>query len=169
MRLIPNELGYLLAILIHVVRPIKATVVAQFFTPANQKAMMKKLYSTRLFVTYGQEWDSTKLSLLLKTWWVKNMKVPFGLNLHRQFAVGLQCKFLSYPKDDPTRTAALEGFAHGEKGDEMNYSCLQGDPSIPLSRQALFDSVCKDWFMIFGVRNPGLYRESLWDDSDIFQ
>jgi hypothetical protein len=80
--------------------------VAQFFTPASQNLKVKKLYSTHLFVTYGQEWDSPKLSLLLKTWWMKNMKLPFGLNLHHQFTVGLQHKFLSYPKNNPRRAAA---------------------------------------------------------------
>jgi len=168
MRLIPNELAYLLAILLRIVRPIEATVVAQFFTPANRKLKMKKLYATRIFVTYGQEWDSPKLALLLKTWWLSKMNLPFGLNLHRQFAVGLQRHVLTYPKDDPRKAVAGEGFAHGKKGDEMNYARLHGDPTLPLSRLALFDSVCKGWLQIFGFEDPQSYRESLWDDSDIF-
>jgi len=118
LRLIPNELGYLIAILLRLVRPIEVTVVGQFFTPASHKSRVKKLYSSRIFVTYGQEWDSAKLSLMLKTWWTKNMNLPFGLNLHRQFSVGLE-------------------------------------------------SVCKDWFMLFGFRDPEKYRASLWDDSNI--
>jgi len=166
LRLMPNELGYILAILLRVVRPIEATVVAQFFTPDNQKSRMKKLYSTRIFITYGQEWNSEKLSLLIKTWWMKNMGLPIALNLHRQFTVAMQRKFLSYPKDDPRRSAAAEAFAHGDKADEMNYARKRGDPSIPLSRQALFETVCKDWLGHFGFEDPKAYR-ALWDDGEL--
>jgi hypothetical protein len=167
LRLIPNELAYILAILLRVVRPIEATVVAQFYTPVDRKQMMKRLYSTRIFVTYGQEWNADKLSLLMKTWWMKNMNLPIALNLHRQFAVGLQRRFVAYPKSDPRRTAAQEAFAHGETADEMNYARQRGDPSIPLSRQTLFESVCKDYLRLYGFKDPRAYR-LLWDDSNIY-
>ena len=165
LRLIPNDLAYVMAILLHIVRPIEATAVAQFFMPSSKKSQTKKLYSTRLFVTYGREWDSGKLSLLLKTWWLKHMQVPFGLNLHRQFAVGLQRRFVAYPQSDPRRAIAQEAFANGLKGDEMNYAKEQGAPSIPLSRQTLFDTVCRDWLQLFGIVDPKSYRTSLWDDD----
>jgi hypothetical protein len=168
LRLIPNELGFLMAILLRIVRPIEATVVGHFFTPAARKSRMKNLYSSRILVTYGQEWDSTRLSLLLKTWWMKNMQLPFALNLHRQFSVGLQRQFLAYRNADPRATVAQEAFAHGEKADEMNYAKMRGDPAIPLSRQTLFEAVCKDWLALFQFHNPEKYRVSLWDDSDIF-
>lgn len=164
LRLIPNELGYLMAIMLRFVRPIEATAVAQFFTPPTRKSKVKKLYSTRLFITYGQEWHPEKMSLSLKTWWTKNMQLPLALNLHRQFSVGLQRKFLSYKEADPRRAVAREAFAHGKEGDEMNYARQRGDPSIPLSRQALFEAVCRDWLHLFGFTDPKAYRKSLWDD-----
>jgi hypothetical protein len=168
LRLIPNELAYVLAILLRIVRPIETTVVAQFYTPADRKSKMKKLYSTRLFVTYGQEWHGDKLSLLMKTWWLKNMNLPVALSLHRQFTVGLQRRFVAYPKADPRRAAAQEAFAHGERADEMNYARQRGDPSIPLSRQTLFHSVCVDYIGLYGIKDPIAYR-LLQDDSDIYQ
>ena len=80
--LMPNELGYVLAILLRVVRPIEAIVVGKFFTPDNQKSAMKLLYSTRIFITYGREWDSRRPSALLKACWKKNMDLPIAMNLH---------------------------------------------------------------------------------------
>ena len=169
LRLMPNELGYVLAILLRVVRPIEAIVVGKFFTPDNQKSAMKLLYSTRIFITYGREWDIRRLSALLKAWWKKNMDLPIAMNLHRQFAVGMQRKFVSYPQEDPKCVIAQEAFAHGKTADEMNYAKLHGTPSIPLSRQTLFEAICKDWLRQFDFFDPQLYRESLWDDSNIYR
>jgi hypothetical protein len=168
LRLMPNDLGILVGILLRVVRPIEITTVATFFTPTCQRSRMKKLYSKRIFVSYGKEWSGQKLSLLLKTWWMKNMNLPIGLNLHRQFAIGLQREFVSYPRNDPRKLAAQEAFGHGEQADEMNYARKRGDSSIPLSRQTLFETVCKDWLCLFGFPDPKAYR-SLWDDTDIYQ
>jgi len=167
--MMPNELGYVLAILLRVVRPIEAIVVGKFFTPDNQKSAMKQKYSTRIFITYGKEWDSRRLSALLKAWWKKNMGLPIAMNLHRQFAVGMQRKFVSYPQEDPKRAIAQQAFAHGETADEMNYARLHGTPSIPLSRQTLFEAISKDWLREFDFFDPKSYRESLWNDSDIYR
>jgi hypothetical protein len=90
LRLMPNKLAYVMAILLRVVRPIEATVVRMFFTPENEKSAMKKKYCTRIFVTSGREWDSRRLSALLKAWWQENMGLPIAMNLHRQFAMGMQ-------------------------------------------------------------------------------
>lgn len=90
----PNELGYLIAILLRVVRPIEAAVVAKFYAPVGQEKKVKKLYSRCLFVSFGCAWDSTKFSALLKSWWTEKMGLPIGMNLHRQFTVGMQQQFV---------------------------------------------------------------------------
>jgi hypothetical protein len=168
LRLMPNELGYVIAILLRVVRPIEATVAAKFYAPVGQKKKMKKLYGKRLFVSFGRAWDSTKLSALLKGWWKENMGLPIAMNLHRQFTVGMQRQFVQYPEDDPKKSAAQEAFAHGKRADELHYAKKHGDSNIPLSRQTLFEAICKDWLAVFGFKDPRAYRESLWDDTDIF-
>jgi hypothetical protein len=158
LRLIPNELGYILAILLRIIRPIEVAVVGLYFTPDTGKAKLKKLYASRIFVTYGQPWSSEKMSLLLKSWWMRNVELPIGLNLHRQFSVALQRQFLSYRNNNPKRQAAQHAFAHGEQADEMNYARKHGDPSMPLGRQQLFEEVCRDWLKLFGFDDPSSYR-----------
>jgi len=73
--------------------------------------------------------------------------LPIALNLHRQFTVAMQRKFLSYPKDDPRRSAAAEAFAHGDKADEMNYARKRGDPKHSINPECpiclwIFKSSC---------------------------
>jgi hypothetical protein len=63
---------------------------------------------------------------------------------------------------------AQQAFAHGETADEMNYARLHGTPSIPLSRQTLFEAISKDWLKEFHFFDPKSYRELFWDDSDIY-
>ena len=91
------------------------------------------MYSTQPFVAYSKEWNSNKLSLLIEAWWIKNMNLPLALNLHQQFAVGLQHRFVAYPKADPRRMAVQEDFTHRDTADEMNYARNCEDPSMPLS------------------------------------
>jgi hypothetical protein len=100
-------------------------------------------------------------------WWEKNMGLPIAMNLHQQFTVGMQRRFVSYPQEDPRCPIAQQAFAHGGVADKMNYAKLHGTPSIPLSRQTLFEAISKDWLRQFDFFNLRLYRESLWDNSDI--
>jgi hypothetical protein len=144
-------------------------LVGKFFTPDNQKSAMKKKYSTHIFITYGREWNSRRLSTLLKAWWGENMGLPIAMNLHRQFAVGMQREFVSYSQEDPRCAIVQHPFAHEETADEMNYARLHGTPSIPLSRQTLFEAISKDWLREFDFIDPKLYRESLWDGSNIYR
>jgi hypothetical protein len=169
LRLMPNELGLLIVILLRVVRPIEILVVGKFYTPETQKSAMKKRYASKMFVTYGQEWKSERLSRLLKGWWTKNMNLPIGINLHRQFSVGLQRRFQPYDKTDPRRKTAQLALAHGEIAGDLYYAKATGDSNIPLTRQALFEEISHDWMALFGFKNAAVYRESLWDDEEIFE
>jgi len=168
LRLMPNELGLLIVILLRIVRPIETLVVGKFYTPEPQKPTMKTRYASKMFVTYGQEWKSERLSRLLKAWWKKNMNLPIGVNLHRQFSVGLQRRFRPYNTVDPKHKAAQLALAHGEIAGDLYYAKVEGDSNIPLTRQALFEEISHDWMALFGFKNAAAYRESLWDDEEIF-
>jgi len=122
-----------------------------------------------MFVTYGQEWKSERLSRLLKGWWTKNMNLPIGINLHRQFSVGLQRRFQRYDKTDPRRRTARLALAHGEIAGDLYYAKATGDSNILLTRQALFEEISHDWMALFGFKNATVYRESLWDGEQIFE
>jgi hypothetical protein len=139
LRLMPNELGLIIVILLRVVRPIEAMAVGKFYTPESQKEIMKRRYASKIFITFGQEWKVGKLSPLLKSWWTKNMDLPVGMNLHRQFSVGLQRKLNPYNRMDPRRKTAQLALAHGEEAGDLHYAKTVGDSNIPLTKQTLFE------------------------------
>jgi hypothetical protein len=168
LRLMPNELGFLIVILLRVVRPIETLVVGKFYTPESQKSTLRKRYASKIFITYGQEWKSEKLSLLLKSWWNENMDLPFGMNLHRQFSVGMQRRLMPYKTIDPRRRTAQLALAHSETAGDIYYAKEAGNSNVPLTKQNLFEEISADWMSLPGFKNPEAYRASLWDDSDIF-
>ena len=96
------------------------------------------------------------------------MNLPIGMNLHRQFSVGLQRRFQPYNKMDPRRKTAQLALAHGEIAGDLYYAKAEGDFNIPLTRQALFEEISHDWMAHFGFKDAAAYRESLWDDGEIF-
>ena len=168
LRLMPNELGLMIIILLRVIRPIEILVVGKFYTPEPQKSMMKKCYASKMFIPYGQEWKSEKLTLLVRSWWTKNMQLPIGMNLHWQFSVGLQRQFKPYTNADPKCQAAQQALGHGDIAGDLHYAKKSGDSNIPLTRQTLFAEISTDWMGLHGFQNPMAYRESLWDDTYIF-
>jgi hypothetical protein len=76
------------------------------------------------------------------------MNLLIGMNLYQHFAMGMQHHFISYLRNGFKRVVGQEAFAYREKVDEMNYAKQHGDPSIPLSRQTLFKTICKDWLYL---------------------
>lgn len=160
LRLIPNELGYLMAILLRIVRPVEVIAIAKYFVDKKDQIAVKKLYRTRIFVSNGKVWRKGVMSQSLKAWWMKHMDLPIGLRLHRQFAVSLQRNKLNYRKDDPRRAAAQQALAHGRMADELNYGKKKGDSNMPKSRQEHFDAVSRDYLKVFGFKDPESYKDS---------
>lgn len=167
LRLMPNELGFIITILIRTVRPVEVAAYAQLYSSEDQKENLRFLYTSKLFVSFGQQWKSDRLSTLLKAWWKRYMDLPFGLNLHRQFAVGLQRKFLSYVEENPFHAAAPTALAHSRVADELNYAKSKSQLHIPLSKQQLFETTSRHWLSLHGFKHPETYRADLWDDTPV--
>ncbi|KAG2093716.1 uncharacterized protein F5147DRAFT_820858 [Suillus discolor] len=151
-RVIPYEVAKVITILLRIVRPVEIAAILQLqcSTPAH-KQEVTELYQTRIFVTLGQAWDSERMSLVLRTWFMRHLKVPFSMRLHRQFAQALQRKFLSYKGQNLLAEAANLAMGHTRQTGEMHYGRETEDLAVPVSLQEHFEVVGRDWIEWHGI------------------
>jgi hypothetical protein len=151
-RVIPHQVSEAITILLGMVRPIELVAILQFqcSTPA-QAQNVTHLYQTRLFATMGLAWDSERMSLILRTWFMRHLGVPFSMRLHRQFAQALQRKFLSYKRPNPMAEVANMALGHTQRVAEMHYAIETEDLAVPRSLLERFEAVGRDWIEWHGV------------------
>jgi hypothetical protein len=150
LRVIPFHLAEVITKLLRIVRPVEMIAVASQ-TPGNTDNILR-IYGTYMFVSSQKVWEATVLSSLLRSWFERELQVPFGMNLHRHFAQALQRRFLSYEKDSSLADAANQAMGHGKEVGAMNYARQAGDLLIGLSEQQQFEQVGADWIRLHGVK-----------------
>lgn len=153
-RVIPYQVAQAVTILLGSVRPIELVATLQFQCSSPSRAQeISDLYRTRLFTTMGQPWNSERMSLMLRSWFMKHLKVPFSMRLHRQFAKALQRKFLSYQSKDSDSLAEAANLAmgHTQHVAEFHYGKETQNMEVPLSLQQKFEVVGSDWIEWHGI------------------
>lgn len=152
LRLLPYRLARIVAIFWRLVRPVETVAFSKSMSLSDMaNDQLRALYGSRIFASYGRQWDKDKATELLKAWFKDNLGVPIGINLHRHLAQALQRKFLKYgEKASNLSKAANEILGHGDEAGEMNYAVEEGS-NLPISREELFVTVCSDYISLFGV------------------
>ncbi|KAI6025371.1 hypothetical protein PISMIDRAFT_16882 [Pisolithus microcarpus 441] len=149
LRVIPFALATVITKLLRIVRPLEALALAS--QTVYRKEEVHDIHNTYVFVTMGKIWASDKLSAALRSWFTHNLRVPFGLNLHRHFAQALQRKFLSYEKGSNLAKAANRAMGHGEEVADLNYAREAGDLSMDVSGRWMMERVGADWLRLHHV------------------
>ncbi|KAF8121677.1 hypothetical protein EV363DRAFT_1139096, partial [Boletus edulis] len=152
-RPIPFILAKVIGILLQIVRPIEMMAVLSH-APGQDEEQIRENYSTYMFVIAGKLWKKNGLSMALKAWYMKWLKVPFGLNLHRHFAQALQRKFHSYRNQDSESSleeVANKGFGHSREVADVNYAREPGDLAIATSDRQRFEEVGTAWIEWYGI------------------
>ncbi|KAH0826467.1 hypothetical protein J3R83DRAFT_5468 [Lanmaoa asiatica] len=144
LRVIPLALATILTKLLRIVRPIETLGFASQFA-IGDKLRIQNLYATYIFVSHGKVWDSGRLSASLHNWFVRELKVPFGLHLHRHFAQALQRKYLSYEKDDGLYKIANKVMGHGSQLADLHYAREAQDLNLDASERGRMEQVGRDW------------------------
>ena len=150
LRPVPFPLATVLVKLLRIVRPVET------FAFTNQlvegKKEVKEIYGTYIFVSSGKVWDSGMLSAALKAWFTRQLRAPFGLNLHRHFAQALQRKFLVDEKEDIVGKMANHGFGHGQEVAGLNYARESGDLSVDTTLRQMMEKVGARWIKMHGIQ-----------------
>ncbi|KAG1841172.1 hypothetical protein C8R48DRAFT_781482 [Suillus tomentosus] len=149
LRVIPFCLAEVITKLLRIVRPVEMVAVASQI-PGNANDVLH-IYSTYMFVSLQKVWEAPLLSRLLRSWFERELGVPFGMNLHRHFAQALQRRFLSYEKDSDLAEVANRAMGHGKEVGAMNYARQAGDLLIGISERQQFEQVGADWIRWHGV------------------
>ncbi|KAG9310527.1 hypothetical protein JVU11DRAFT_9070 [Chiua virens] len=142
-RVIPFALSTILTKLLHIVRPIEALAFTS--QTIGDKTEIQNIYSTYLFVSHGKMWDSSRLSTSLHAWFLRELKVPFGLHMHRHFAQALQRKFLSYAERNELNNTANNVMGHGRELADLHYARETQDLNLDTSERCRMEQVGVDW------------------------
>ncbi|KAI6139445.1 hypothetical protein BKA82DRAFT_948849 [Pisolithus tinctorius] len=151
LRVIPYELACVITKLLRVVRPVEAFAIQSQSTPEQQERVAE-LYSTHMFVSFGQLWTSKMLSSSLKEWFSSRLGVPLGLNLHRHFAQAMQRKYLLYGAGkNVLGDHATELLGHGKGVAELNYARQGSDLNMSVSDREKSELIGRDWIALHGI------------------
>jgi len=150
-RPVPYLLAKVITILLRIIRPVEMMAVASRASEEQRHPILEK-YSTHMFVSAGNVWNSEELSAALKHWYMEKLGIPFGLNLHRHFAQALQRKFHSYGNQGQNLgDVANRGLGHSREVADMNYARQPGDLGVGVSDRQRFEEVGMGWITWHGM------------------
>ncbi|KAG9317943.1 hypothetical protein JVU11DRAFT_2176 [Chiua virens] len=144
LRVIPYALSVILIKLLRIVRPVEMLAFASN-APAGDRLEIQNTYATYIFVSHGKVWNSARLSASLRSWFLRELKVPFGLQLHRHFAQALQRRFLSYKKTNELYKTANDVMGHGSEVADHHYARETDDLNLDTSERHRMEQVGVDW------------------------
>ncbi|KAG9308007.1 hypothetical protein JVU11DRAFT_12724 [Chiua virens] len=113
--------------------------------PAGDRLEIQNTYATYIFVSHGKVWNSARLSASLRSWFLRELKVPFGLQLHRHFAQALQRRFLSYKRTNELYKTANDVMGHGSEVADHHYARETDDLNLDTSERHRMEQVGVDW------------------------